>query len=89
MKKFELLKRTYPISQFLRNCDGYNYILKNSSTEERNGWGINDSELQKIINEGEKYIYQVAKENGKFKIMTLCFNNYAIIKKHINMFDND
>jgi hypothetical protein len=41
MKEFELLKRTYPISQYDRLCDGYLYILDNSSTEERKTWGIN------------------------------------------------
>lgn len=83
MKDFELLKRTYPVSEFDRPCDGYDYIIKNSSEEERRGWGINVHELQRVIREGEKYIYQVAKEGQEFKTMYLCFNNYAIIRKHI------
>jgi hypothetical protein len=83
MKDFELLKRTYPVSEFNRNCDGFSYILDNTTTEERKTWKINTKELQRIIKAGEKYIYQVGKEEGKFKTMCLCFPNYAIIRKYI------
>lgn len=83
MRRFELLKRTYPISQFDRICDGYEYILKNSTLEERKEWGVVDKELKKIIKNGEKYIYQVAKEGKEFKTMCLCFSNYEIIRKRI------
>lgn len=83
MKDFELLKRTYPVSEIDRVCDGYFYILNNSTTEERLEWGININELQRIIVAGEKYMYQVAKEGREFKTMYLCFNNYAIIRKFI------
>jgi hypothetical protein len=83
MKEFELLKRTYPISEFERLCDGYDYIIKNSSEEERELWGIDGNDLQRVIKAGEKYIYQVAKEGQEFKTMCLCFENYAIIRKLI------
>ena len=83
MKDFELLKRTYPVSRYDRYCDGYDYIMKNSTEEERKEWGLNFNELQRIIKKDEKYIYQVAKEDREFKIMYLCFNNYAIIRKFI------
>ena len=83
MKDFELLKRTYPVSECNRLCDGYLYIVKNSTEEERLEWGIELDELQRTITTGEKYIYQVAKENGEFKTMCLCFANYAIIRKRI------
>jgi len=83
MKDFELLKRTYPVSQHERNCDGYDYIVNNSTKEERLEWGIDLNELQRVIKIGEKYIYQVAKESQEFKIMYLCFTNYAIIRKKI------
>jgi len=83
MKDFELLKRTYPISRHDRYCDGYDYIMKNSTEEERKEWGLDFNELQRIIKKGEKYIYQVAKEDREFKIMYLSFNNYAIIRKFI------
>lgn len=89
MKDFELLKRTYPVSQYDRFCDGYDYIIKNSSPEERNEWGIKDSEIKQIIYAGEKYIYQVAKEGKEFKIMCLCFENYSIIRKKIFKFEDD
>jgi hypothetical protein len=89
MKDFELLKRTYPVSEADRPCDGYHYILNNSTADERMTWGVNGrginarEELQKVIKAGEKYIYQVAKDNGEFKVMCLCFSNYAIIRKYI------
>jgi hypothetical protein len=83
MKEFELLKRAYPISEFERLCDGYDYIMKNSSEEERKSWRIDGNELQRVIKAGEKYIYQVAKEGEEFKTMCLCFENYAIIRKLI------
>jgi len=83
MKDFELLKRTYPVSEFDRNCDGYLYILDNTTTWERKEWKINILDLQRTIKAGEKYIYQVAKEQGVFKAMCLSFTNYRIIRKHI------
>ena len=83
MKDFELLKRTYPVSRYDRLCDGYDYIIKNSTEEEKKEWGLDINGLQRIIKKDEKYIYQVAKENGEFKIMYLCFSNYAIIRKYI------
>jgi len=82
-KDFDLLKRTYPISQFDRYCDGYKYILENTTPRERRANNIRKNSLQRVIKGGEKYIYQVAKEEGDFKIMCLCFSNYAIIRKHI------
>jgi len=89
MKDFELLKRTYPISEFDRFCNGYDYILKNTTEDERKELGININELQRVIKSGEKYIYQVAKEGKEFKIMCLCFNNYAIIRKKLFKFEDD
>ena len=89
MKGFELLKRTYPVSEFNRNCDGFVYILDNTTTEERKEWCINTKDLQREIKKGEKYIYQVAKENGEFKIMCLSYPNYAIIRKYIFGFDDE
>jgi len=83
MKDFELLKRTYPVSKFDRNCDGFVYILDNTTPEQRKEWKINARELQRIIKKGEKYIYQVAKDNGVFKTMCLSFNNYSIIRKYM------
>jgi hypothetical protein len=87
--EFELLKRTYPVSEFDRLCDGYDYIMKNSTPEEREKWGIVDNELQRVIKKNEKYIYQVAKDGEKFKDMCLCFTNYAIIRKKIYKFEDD
>ena len=88
-KDFELLKRTYPISQHDRFCDGYDYIMKNSTPEERQEWGIDEKGLQCTIKQGEKYIYQVAKEGKEFKTMYLCFANYAIIRKKIFKFEDE
>ena len=89
MKDFELLKRTYPISEFERFCDGYDYIMRNSTPEERQEWGIDMNELQRVIVAGEKYIYQVAKEGQEFKTMCLCFKNYEIIRKKIYKLEDD
>lgn len=85
MNNFELLKRTYPISQFERFCDGYFYIKKNTTPEELKSFG----KLQKTIKEGEKYIYQVAKDGKEFKTMCMCFSNYSIIRKKIFKLDDE
>jgi hypothetical protein len=85
MDNFELLKRTYPVSEFERLCDGYNYIKKHTTQEERKSFG----KLQKIIKIGEKYIYQVAKEGKEFKTMCISFKNYAIIRKEIFKLDDE
>ncbi|MFW6242708.1 MAG: hypothetical protein ACOC2W_00960 [bacterium] len=78
---FELLKRTYPISKYKRYCDGYFFIINNTTVDERKEWGVTD--LQLYINEGEKYIYQVAKDGNEFKTMYLSFKNHAIIRKFL------
>jgi hypothetical protein len=83
MDEFILLKRTYPISTSDRECDGYKYLLENTTLEQRKEWGLNDDNLKKIIKEKEKYIYQVGKEKGKFKTFSSSFENYAIIRKFI------
>jgi hypothetical protein len=88
VKDFDLLKRTYPISEFDRICDGYDYIINNSTADERQEWQIDLNELQRVIKSGEKYIYQVAKEGRIFKTMCLCFKNYEIIRKKIFKFDD-
>lgn len=89
MKDFELLKRTYPVSEINRNCDGFLYIFENTNAEERQELDINDDELQKIIKVGEKYIYQVAIECDEFKIMFLSFKNYEIIRKKLFKFNDE
>jgi hypothetical protein len=89
MKDFELLKRTYPVSEFERQCDGFAYICDHTTPEERKEWKINLKELQRTIKPGEKYIYQVAKDNGVFKVMCLSFSNYAIIRKNIFGFEDE
>lgn len=83
MNDFELLKRTYPISKFDRVCDGFIYIKNKTTVEERREWKINTKELQRIIKEGEKYIYQVGKVDGEFKVMCMSYTNYGIIRKYI------
>ncbi|MEA3295878.1 MAG: hypothetical protein U9Q27_01915 [Patescibacteria group bacterium] len=88
-KDFELLKRTYPVSQFDRRCDGYDYILKYTTQEERKKWNIDEKKIQQIIKKGEIYIYQVAKENKEFKTMCLCFSNYSIIRKYIFEYEDE
>jgi hypothetical protein len=57
--------------------------LENTTEEEREDWGIDVKKLQREIKGGEKYIYQVAKEGKLFKIMSMCFDNYRIIRKYI------
>jgi len=90
MKDFELLKRTYPVSQKNRICDGYRYIMENTTPEERKEWGIIPNKLQQEIREGERYIYEVAKESYRiFKSKYISFSNFAIIRKHIFGIDDE
>lgn len=89
MKKFELLKQTFPISQFDRECDGYKFIIENTSKTKRITFGIEEDKLQKIIKKGEKYLYRVGKQNGKFKAMTIALSNFKIIRKYYSLFDEE
>lgn len=89
MKKFQLLKQTFPVSEFDRECDGYKFIIDNLSKEIRISLGIDDNKLKKIIKGGEKYLYRVGKENGKFKAMTISLSNFEIIRKHIFLFTDE
>ena len=86
-KKFELLKQTFPISQFDRECDAYQYIIDNIEEEKRKELGIND--LQQVIKEGEKYLYRVGKENGKFKYLCFSLTNFEIIRKYYYLFSDE
>ena len=83
MEESTQLKRTYPTSLYKRECDGYKYIIDNSTEKERIGWGLVDSELQEIIQINEKYIYEVGKIDKKFITKSTSFKNYKIIRNHI------
>lgn len=82
MKNFQLLKQTFPISQIDRNCDGYEYIINNTTKEERKKCGIDDNKLQKIIKIGEKYLYRVGKINNEFKTMCIALSNFEVLRKN-------
>lgn len=86
MGKFTLLKRTYPTSKEDRECDGYKYIMENSTVEQRIAAGIEDDKLKKLILSGETYMYQVGKEDNKFKTKYISLENFEIIR--MNFFGN-
>lgn len=83
MKGFIHLKRTYPISQYERECDAYKYLIQNTTDEQRTGWGISTHQLKKTIQPQEKYIYQAGLEGGTFKTMCSSFENFAIVREFI------
>jgi hypothetical protein len=83
MAEFVLLKRTYPISTIERECDGYTYLAEKTTEEQRKEWGVDLNNLRKTIKENEKYMYQVGKEDGNFKVFSMSFENYRIIRKFI------
>lgn len=85
--KFVLLKQAFYDSEHDRYCDGYKYIIDNISEDKRKELGIEDENLQKIIKRGEKYLYRVGKENGKFRYMTISIKNFEIIRKHYQYFN--
>lgn len=79
-----LLKRTWPISEDDRECDGYKRIMRKSTEEQRQAWGVDPSKLQTIIRAGERYIYQVGMIGGEFLPFSCCFGNNSILKKFID-----
>jgi hypothetical protein len=83
MKDFVHLKRTYPISQYERECDAYKFLMENSTEEQRNAWGVSTNKLKKTILPNEKYIYQAGLDNGTFKTMSSSFDNFAIVREYI------
>lgn len=83
MGGFIYLKRTYPTSQFERECDAYKFLMENSTPEQRVLWGINDQDLKKTIKQEEKYIYQVGKDGDQLKTMCSSFENFALVREHI------
>lgn len=88
MEDFILLKQSYPTSKFDRECDGYKYIMDNTTEKEREEHNIKEEELQKIIQSGEKYLYRVGKEKGKFKTMCISLRNFEIIRKKYFIFED-
>jgi hypothetical protein len=83
MQNFILLKKTYPISLFERECDAYKFIVEHTTESQRSEWGITLNSLKKTILPNEKYIYQVGKELGNFKVLCCSFENFIIIRKHL------
>lgn len=83
MSEFLHLKRTYPTSQYLRECDAYIYLLENTTEEQRVEWGIDISSLKSTIQPNEKYIYQAGMEEGVFKTMSSSYENFALVRKFI------
>ena len=78
--KFILLKQSFPVSDFDRLCDGYDYIINHVNNNEKT--------LKKIIKKGEKYLYRVGKENKKFKTMHISLYNFEIIRKKYQIFND-
>lgn len=89
MKNFQLLKQTFPISKIDRYCDGYKYIIETTTIKERDVFKITEHKLQKIIKEGEKYLYRVGKQNGKFKVMHIALSNFELIRKNYFKLSDD
>ena len=94
MNKFALLKRIYPISKFDRECDGYKYIIENTTEEQRNSLGIEINKLKKMILTGEKYIYEVGKFGDKknienFQTKYISLENFELIRKKILQTNDD
>ena len=89
MRKFQLLKQTFPVSEFDRECEGYKFIMEHLPPIVRKKLEIDDRKLQRIIVGGEKYMYRVGKENGKFSAMTISLANFEIIRKHIFVFSDE
>lgn len=85
---FILLKQTFPISQYDRKCDGYDYIINITTPEERKRLNIDENDLQKTILSGERYLYRVGKENNEFKSMSISLKNFEIIRKKIYKFND-
>jgi hypothetical protein len=86
MSKFTLLKRTFPTSKSDKECDGYKYIMENTTKEQRESLGIDDDKLKKVIFSGETYLYQVGKEDKKFKTKYISLENFELIR--MNFFGN-
>jgi hypothetical protein len=78
MKEFVLLKQTFPISEHDRYCDLYLHL------KEVGGVDMND--FNEIIRDGEKYLYRVGKEKGKFKTMHISLHNFEVSKKKYSLF---
>lgn len=83
-KNFVLLKQSFPTSRKQRKCDAYEIIMKQTTKKERNEVGLKDSDITKIINAKEKYLYRVGKDNGKFKALHISINNFEIIRKYLS-----
>jgi len=84
MSKFVLLKQSFPKSRKERKCDAYNIIMEQTSKEERERLGLKDDDIAQNINSGDKYLYRVGKENGKFKAIHISVKNFEIIRKYLS-----
>ena len=81
-RKPTLLKSTYYNSRKQRDCDGYKYIMENTTAEEREKLGITTDDLQKVIEKGEKYMYRVGiDDDHKFDTMYISLKSFEVIRK--------
>lgn len=84
MSKFVLLKQSFPKSRKERKCDAYDIIMEQTTIEDRELVGLNDSDIVDTIYAGDKYLYRVGKENGKFKALHISLQNFEIIRKYLS-----
>lgn len=86
--KFVLLKQSFPKSRKERKCDAYDIIMEKTTVQQREDLGIKSTDIVEKINRGDKYLYRVGKENGKFKALHISIQNFEVIRKYLShLFD--
>ena len=83
MSNFVLLKQSFPKSRKKRKCDAYDLIMEETTPKQREEAGVIEDDLVKEINRGDKYLYRVGKENGKFKALHISITNFEIVRKKL------
>ena len=58
--------------------------MNQTTPEEREKFGLKDSDIVKVINAKDRYLYRVGKENGKFKALHISIHNFEIIRNYLS-----
>jgi len=81
-RKPTIFKSAYYRSKKDRDCDGYKFIVKNTTELERKELGFSLDNLQEKILKGEQYLYRAGiDDDHSFNSMYISLKSFEVLRK--------
>lgn len=81
-RKPTIFKSAYYHSKKERDCDGYKYVVENTTEEERIKLGFSLDDLQQKIGKGEQYLYRAGiDDDHSFNAMYISLKSFEVLRK--------